>query len=127
MQLVCGVKHTIYIMRGEFYKMQRRFSQDMQQECIAFGKLEQEDGQKWLLEYYLQTVKTPEDGTLYGIKVEKSTLDGVLTESEETFAITDNRDEIMLMINAFARGTVPPCVLLEMVDDWEWKDVLAVS
>ena len=105
--------------------MIRRFMQDMQQECIASNRLELETGQKWLLHYYLQSVETRGDNTLYGIKVEKSTLDGVLVESEETFATTESRDEALAMIEAFSRGTVPPSVLLEMVDDWEWEPVYA--
>lgn len=92
----------------------------LKEESISKVKIVQDDGTEWLLEYFLQTCKRPGEDVFYGLKVEKSTTDGVLVEREETF-VTESYDEAVAMVTAFAKGTVPPRVLFEMVDEWEWK------
>ena len=99
--------------------MQAQSLNVLQEEMIASNTIQQDDGREWLLDYYLQTYECLSNERLYGMKVNKNTLEGVLVETEETFATTDNRSDALTMVNAFARGTVSPCVLLEMVDEWE--------
>jgi len=97
----------------------------LREEHIANATIQQDDGAEWQLDYYLQIYDGTE--TLYGLRVNKSTLEGVLVDSEETFATTDNKDEALAMAEAFARGTVPPSVLLEMVDEWGTDVALSVT
>ena len=99
--------------------MQRRSLLETHEKRVSSATIRQEDGQEWLLEYYLQTIESP-GGTIFGLRVDKSTLDGVLVEREETSATTEYEEQALAMIHAFAKGTVPPSVLLEMVDDWEY-------
>ena len=101
--------------------MQKQVLRGLHEEHVANETIRYDDGTEWLLGYYLQTFECPGGETLYGLKVDKSTPDGVLVESEETFATTDNKDEALAMVEAFARGTVPPSVLLELVDEWDWE------
>ena len=99
--------------------MQKQMLNELQEERIAHTTIQQEDGTEWLLEYYLQTRHRPEESTIYGIRVDKSTLDGVLIDREGTF-VSECRDSVLAMVTAFAKGTVPPSVLYEMVDDWDF-------
>ena len=73
---------------------------------------------RWVLDYYVQTYQSSNGSELYGIKVDKLDDEGVIAESSETFAITDDRNKAMSMLSFLAKGSVPPCVLLEMVDEW---------
>ena len=70
------------------------------------------------LEYYIYQKAGLGGRPLYGLRVDKRSLDGELLEREETPSITSSLEEVMALANAFATGTVPPCVLLEMVDEW---------
>ncbi|MCL2225746.1 MAG: DUF6514 family protein [Defluviitaleaceae bacterium] len=88
------------------------------EELVATSDYQQESGNKWVLEYYLQIFEGESGESLYGLRVDKSTPEGVLHESEETFAITECREEALVMAMAFSRGSVPPVTLLEMSDDW---------
>ena len=113
------VKRTLCVQLRGWIKMQTQSLNGLQEEIIASNTIQQDDGKEWLLDYYLQTYECLGSGTLYGMRVDKSTPLGVLVDSEETFATTDSRSDALAMIDAFARGTVPPSVLLEMVDEWE--------
>lgn len=73
---------------------------------------------KWILDYYVQSYQSSNGSELYGIKVDKLDEEGIIAESSETFAITDDKDKAMSMLSFLAKGSVPPCVLLEMVDEW---------
>ena len=85
-------------------------------ESVAKTTIQTDSGEKWALEYFLQIWR---DGSeFFGLRVEKSTLEGVIVEREETPAITDSRQSAMDIAKAFAAGSVPPSVLLEMVDEW---------
>ena len=97
----------------------------LRKEHVASATIQQDDGTIWQLNYYLQIYDGVEP--LYGLRIDKCTLEGVLADSEETFATTDNKDEALAMVEAFAKGTVTPSVLLEMVDDWETDAVLSTS
>jgi len=96
----------------------RIFTQEMQEEHIETTTVKYDNGTEWVLEFYLQSLKTPEGDNLYGVKINRSTLEGVLAESNETFAATENIDEALTMIRAFSRGKVLPISLPHMVDDW---------
>lgn len=91
---------------------------ELPDELITSATIQQENGKKWLLEYYLTTCSTP-SGNIFGIRVDKSTLDGVLVERDST-STTESQDEALAMIYTFAKGTVPPSTLIEMTDEWEW-------
>jgi hypothetical protein len=87
-------------------------------EKISEATVQSESGNQWVFSYYLQSVPSINEGELYALRVDKSDLDGTLLESEETFPITDSRREALAMAKAFAAGTVPPGVLMEMADEW---------
>ena len=77
-----------------------------------------DEGGSLLLEYFLRLWTGQEDEVLYGLRVDKRSPDGVLIEREETPALTGSIEEATALAKRFAKGTVPPCVLLEMVDEW---------
>ena len=90
-------------------------------EPVTVVKSYNEDGNvTWLLAYYLQTYPNPsKDGRgRFGIKIARNHPDGSLEHVAETFAISDNLNEVMEMIEAFARGAVRPYALNDMVEDW---------
>ena len=93
-------------------------------EWIAKADLHTEDGNNWILNYYLQSYDGEDGEKYYGLRIDKSTPEGVLEESEDTLAITESREEILIMAKAFARGCVPPVTLLEMTDDWYTSSLL---
>jgi len=94
----------------------------LQDERIETTTVTFDNGTEWTLDFYLQSLKGLGGDNFYGIKISRSTLEGVLTESDETFAATENKDEALVMIKAFAKGKVLPISLLEIVDDWEWQE-----
>ncbi|MCL2456483.1 MAG: DUF6514 family protein [Defluviitaleaceae bacterium] len=87
-------------------------------EWIARADLVSECGEKWVLDYYLQHFDGEGDEKFFGLRIDKNSPTGELIEREETFAITESRDDAIIMINAFAKGSVPPVTLLEMADEW---------
>ena len=87
------------------------------QEWIAKADICQDNGQRWVLEYYLQACNGQEGEDLFGLRVDKCYEDGQLAERCETPAVTDSRVQALSLINAFARGTVTPCTLLELTND----------
>jgi hypothetical protein len=89
-----------------------------QTERVTEAIIEPTQGEHYVLVYFLQTLESAEDGDIYALRVDKLTRDGIQLEREETYAITGDKKEAMLMARAFARGSVPPCVLLEMADEW---------
>lgn len=91
----------------------------MGSQLLASTVMQQDNGSEWVLEYYIQTYDSADYGNVYGIKVDKCTMDGQVVESEETFGTTDKKHHALEMVNAFHKGVVPPSVLLEMVDEWE--------
>ena len=86
--------------------------------AVAQATIHPDDGELSVLDYSLRCTTGPEGETLYRLRVDKRCPNGNLKEREETAAITSSLDEAMALAKAFAAGTVPPCVLLEMVDDW---------
>jgi len=88
----------------------------------------QQNNVQWVLVYYLQAIHTHE-GDVYALRVDKLSRDGVLLEKAETYGLTDSKKEALHMAMAFAKGTVPPCVLLEMADEYasEYADFSAMQ
>jgi len=87
-------------------------------ERITEAIVSHDDDKQWIFVYFLQTITTERDEHFYALRVDKLSRDGILLEREETCAFTDCKLEALAMVNAFAVGTVPPCVLLEMTDEW---------
>jgi len=85
---------------------------------IAKAIIHPEDDDQVALEYAVRCIVGPEGETLYGLRVDKRSLAGVLIEREETPGLTGSMDEATVLAETFAAGTVPPCVLLEMVADY---------
>ena len=85
---------------------------------IAKATIQPEDGGQLLLDYALRCVTGPEGETLYGLRVDKRFPNGVLVEREETPGLTGSLEEASNLAEIFAAGTVPPCVLLEMVAEY---------
>jgi len=92
---------------------------------VATATMETDNGVTWLLEYYLQTYESSDGVELYGVKVDKLGGDGTLKESSETFAITDEHGKAQEILTFLAKGSVPPCVLVEMVDEWFSNNIWA--
>jgi len=89
-----------------------------QNEWVAAAEIQTESGENWALNYYVQEF-SGEDEQFFGLRIDKSTPEGVLHESEETLAITDSHAKAVAMAQFFAKGSVTPIVLLEMVDEWQ--------
>jgi len=87
-------------------------------ERVTEVTIRHDNGTQWIFVYYLQTITTDRGEHFYALRVDKLSRDGVLLDREETYALTDSRKEALDMVKAFARGTVPPSVLLEMADEW---------
>jgi len=95
--------------------MSRQIAHD---EWVAKAEIRTKSGENWVLNYYLQNFDGENGEKFYGLRIDKSTPDGVLDEREETLAITESYEEAMIMAKAFAKGSVPPVTLLEMTDEW---------
>jgi len=102
--------------------MHKQLLQGLQEELVETTMVEFDNGTEWVLDFYIQSLEVFDENSFYGIKINLSTLDGVLTESDETFAITENKNEALSMIKTFAKGKVLPISLLEIVDDWQYCD-----
>ena len=79
----------------------------------------QPDGcEELTLSYFVCQLTGLEGEVLYALRVDKRCPDNVIIEREETPPLTGSLAEIATLAETFAVGTVPPCVLLEMVDEW---------
>ena len=83
-----------------------------------------ETGTQWQYDYFVQTYKSTDDTTFFGIKAEKRSVDGELVEVSDTFAITQDRERVEEIIAFLAKGSVPPCTLVEMVNEWFYDDLI---
>lgn len=91
--------------------------------AIAQATIHPEDREVLALEYFLRQFTGQEGEVLYGLRVDKRNTEGVLLQREETSAITGSLEEATALAMLFAKGTVPPCTLLEMVDEWHDLDL----
>lgn len=92
--------------------------QDLQGvEMVSKASIVTDNNDEWMLKYYVKMNANDEGVNFYGLGIEKSTPDGVLIEREETDALTESRETAFAMAQAFAKGTVLPAFLLEMVDE----------
>ena len=85
---------------------------------ISKATISPDNEKKSILEYSLRCITGSEGENLYGLRVDKRCLNGKLLQREETPALTNMLSEATALAEAFTTGTVPPCVLLEMVDEW---------
>jgi len=85
---------------------------------VAKATIQPEDSELLVLDYALRLIPGPEGEALYGLRVDKRSSDGVLLEREETPILTGSLEEAKALAETFAAGTVPPCVLLEMVAEY---------
>lgn len=92
-------------------------TQEQSTERITEVTIQHQNGDQWILVYYLRAINTQE-GDVYALRVDKLSRDGILLEKAETFGLTASKKEAMHMAMAFAKGTVPPCVLLEVADEY---------
>ena len=86
--------------------------------AIAQATIHPDEDGVLTLEYYVCIFTGLEGEVLYGLRVDKRHQEGGLIEREETPPITGSLAEIKAMAERFAAGTVPPCVLLEIIDEW---------
>lgn len=86
-------------------------------EWLADAEIQTDDGAWWTLRYYVRETLSRQTKTSYGIKVEKYTITGELTESNSTPSLTGSYAEAAELAKRLARGSVTPCVLLELVDE----------
>jgi hypothetical protein len=78
-----------------------------------------DDGSEYQLSYYIRVFNSAENGQSYALRVDKHDKPGGrILESCGTPAFTDEPETIKRMADAFAEGQVPPCVLIEMCDEW---------
>jgi len=94
-------------------------------ERISEVTVHRDDVTQWIFVYFLQTITTERDEHFYALRVDKLSRDGVFLEREETCAFTDCKEEALAMAGAFIQGAVPPCVLLEMTDEWSMRNAPA--
>ena len=85
---------------------------------IAKATIHPEGSQPMTLEYYLRCYTGPEGEDLYGMRIDMRHIGGDLAEREETAALSGCVEDVTVLVNAFAEGTVTPCVLHEMVEEW---------
>jgi hypothetical protein len=91
-------------------------------EWVADANFQTEDGETWLLKYYIHTNEA--ESPLYGLRVDKyKSNTEQLVETEATPVITDCHAEALRLAHTFAKGCVPPCTLLEMADEWAFDCV----
>ena len=62
--------------------------------------------------------------TYYGLRVDKRSVDGELLDREQQPALTGSLEEMMTLTNAFSAGTVFPCTLNDLLEDWYSNDIL---
>lgn len=80
-----------------------------------------EDGDAtWLLEYFLETFPNSlTDGApRYGIAVKRTNPDGTADKSSTTGPFSEDRAEVLLMIECFSKNLVHPYVINDMVSEW---------
>jgi hypothetical protein len=87
-------------------------------EWVTKANIETDDGEGWVLEYYIYN-----QNNAYGLRVEKHDGGRHVTETETTPPFADSREDALRLAQIFAKGSVPPCTLLEMVDEWAFQCV----
>ena len=88
--------------------------------AVAKAVIHPEGCEAQTLEYFLRTAAAqgPDGEALYCLRVDKRDPRGILMEREETPPLTSSLEGATKMASIFAAGTVTPCVLLEMADEW---------
>ena len=86
--------------------------------AIAQAVIYPEDSEAMTLEYFVRQMAGSDQESLYGLRVDKRNPTGALVEREETPALSASSESVTKVAKVFAKGTVPPCTLIEMVDEW---------
>ena len=86
--------------------------------AVAQETIHPEGGTALALEYFLIPTTGPEGETLYKLRVDMRNACGDLVERQDTKPLTGSLKEATALAEKFATGTVTPCVLLEMVEEW---------
>jgi hypothetical protein len=86
-------------------------------EWTAGATIQTESGKRWVLNYFIHIIENNTDMPIYGLRVEKCNENGQLSEAETTPPFTDSYKEAVGLSKKLAQGGVPPCTLLEMVDE----------
>jgi hypothetical protein len=91
-------------------------------ELTVVSAMKTDDGCDYELSYYIRVFNSEEDGStdrFYALRVDKhDKSNGRLIETEDTPPFTDDYDKIRHLAQRFAKGQVPPCILVEMCDEW---------
>ena len=69
------------------------------------------------LEYYLRGHTGPDGETQYGMRIDMRNPDGELLERDETTGLSTSIADVAELAKAFAKGTVEPSFLHEMVEE----------
>jgi hypothetical protein len=72
----------------------------------------------WELRYYLRTFGHAHGERTYGLRVDKCYENGTVSETKATYSLTNSRSVAVNLARKFVKGTVPPCVLVEMAHEW---------
>lgn len=99
-------------------------SKNQQIISISQELIHPEDGNPLTLEYFLVGTTGQEGETLYKLRVDMRNPGGDLLEREETRPFTGSLQEATALAETFAKGTVTPCVLQEMMEEWFEEPVL---
>ena len=95
-------------------------------EMVANMTVFPEDGERFVLQYFVLCTAGPEGTNHYGLRVEKCRPCGSLIEREDAPVFTaGSLDQAVYLAERFAAGAVLPAFLQEMVDEWQHE--LAVS
>lgn len=85
---------------------------------IAHGVIYPKEEDLKVLKYSIRLATGQEGEDLFGLRVDKYDNNGIVIESNETQAFTGSIKKAISLAEDFAAGTVTPCVLDEMIDEW---------
>ena len=77
-----------------------------------------DEGELISLEYYLRCYTSPIGATMYGVRIDKRYPEGNLIERDETAALSASFADMLELVKTFAKGTVMPSTLHDMVEEW---------
>ena len=92
---------------------------------VAQATIRSAENEEVRLEYLLHNITGPEGGAYYGLRVDKYLPNGELIESADSLPFTGSLKRAATLAEVFAAGTVTPCVLQEMVTEWQ-EDIIVV-
>jgi len=84
---------------------------------VAQETIYSENGGTSSLEYFLRSHTGPDGETQYGMRIDMRNPDGELLERDETAGLSASITDVAELAEAFAKGTVRPSYLHEMVEE----------